>query len=102
MDSETQDTLVEGERAKRLLENEDWLWAKRKLEEITDAILSLDTLPNYKTAGALQNEIITRKKASGLVRAWIEEVEGSGTQQKYNQLINNNEPSYIKRFEETK
>lgn len=89
---ESEKILNDGERAKRLKDNEDWKWAKQKLELTIIDYLSFDSVPEYKTATALQNEFNTRKKAAGIVRAWFEEVEGTGIQQQFNKekkTINN-------------
>lgn len=89
-DKETRETLMEAQKAKRLTSSEEWKWAKRKLELLIEAINSLDTLTNFKTATAIKTEIDIRKRSVALVRTWVEEVENAALQQDFNQLIEDN------------
>jgi len=98
-DQETQLQIIEQDRGKRLKENEDWKWAKQKLEDCINAVTSIGTLPKGVTATTLQKEIDSRHKAIGLIRTWIEEVEGAGIQQEFNK-INKEKNELITRFGE--
>jgi len=98
--SEESQIFNDGERAKRLKENEDWKWAKHRLEELINTAFSLATLPNYKTATALQREVETRQKAAGLILTWFEEVEGTGVQRDFHKEKPLTDNGMITRFEE--
>lgn len=97
-DKETREALLEGQKAERLSASEDWKWAKEKLFDIVGLVLSLETLTEFKTATALQLEISARKKAAGMIKTWVEMVEGLGEQSKYNQ-VKKEDDSYIVRKE---
>jgi len=100
MDQETRLLQLEMDRARRLTDSEEWKWAKGKLENMISAVLSIETLADYKTAGALQLEIQARKRAKGLIKSWFEEVEGLATQQNYNKQLKDSPENYIVREEE--
>lgn len=93
--------LLDGERMRRLKESDDWKFVKGKLDALMTEYLSLSSVPDYKTATSLMNEINTRKKAVGIVRTWFEEVEGTGVQQQYNLQAKkiNKESDLITHFE---
>lgn len=95
LDEESKHEILEQERATRLSESEDWKWAKEKLHLMLQALLSIETLSEYKTATSLQTEISARKKAKGIVLSWLEEVDGLKNQNKYNKPINETNTDYI-------
>lgn len=67
------------ERARRLKENEDWIWAKNQLETIIQIYESIGTLDYKLSDTALAKELRRRRGVSGLLRSWLDEIEGTGT-----------------------
>lgn len=95
LDEESKLALIEQEHAARLATSEDWKWAKDKLTLLIEAVMSIETLKEYKTATSLQNEIDARKKAKGIVYSWLEEVDGLKNQSAYNKPTKENNMDYI-------
>lgn len=60
--------------AKRLLLNDDWTWAKSKLEAMVDVYLNSNLTGTDTTVG---REYKRRKDVAALLRSWIEYIEGS-------------------------
>lgn len=67
------------ERAKRLLSNEDFIWAKSKLDAILAVYESIGTLDYKLSDTALAKELRRRRGVTGLINSWFDEIEGTGT-----------------------
>lgn len=78
MDQETQDLLNEGDIATKLINSEEWKWARGKLTALMQIMDSIQTLPNSsdKEIGEVARG---RKAAQSLVLSWIQEVENYST-----------------------
>lgn len=70
MESEQQDIYS----AKRFENNDDWKWAKTKLEEMTDVYLHADLTG---TDTALGREYKRRKDVVAVITAWMQYIEGT-------------------------
>jgi hypothetical protein len=73
------DESVPIERARRLKDNEDWKWAKTKLETIIQIYESIGTLDYRLSDTSLAKELRRRRGVSSLLTSWLEEIEGTGT-----------------------
>jgi hypothetical protein len=67
------------ERAKRLKDNEDWIWAKDQLETLINIYESIGTLDYKLSDTSLAKELRRRRGVTSLIRSWLEEIEGTGT-----------------------
>lgn len=92
---ETKQRLLEGERATRLLNSEDWHWAREKLEGFITAVDSVSTLPD-KSDEEVGQEAKARKKAQVLVLSWIQEIESySQAAKAFNESLRTDGPPKI-------
>lgn len=95
LNDDTKQQIAEGEKATRLLENEDWRWAREKLEGFITALDSISTLQDG-TNEVVGEEAKVRKKAQIMVLSWIQEIESLSQQTKsFNESLWNNSPPKI-------
>ena len=83
----------EAEVAKRLTENDDWKWAKTKLDSMIEAYLH-SALTGTDTA--VGREYKRRKDVAATIISWIEYIEGTAPIPKFLE-----ETKFIKRFQVT-